>query len=230
MAETLTEIVCFDNESNISRSIYNVKEQAIFDAAHPKNEIYVQYPGTSTPADLYNKNGITSTWQVQTVFNGAFFRASGGNADPFISSGVITKQSSQNNYHKHTVNSHHHDIQHTHTRGNWEIKGNLIFGGRDIDEGHYNTGAFEYNAATATAFDYKSGEHYKYGLADFYASRTWNGSTSDSMANQNTEKTNPTLKKNTNDANPTTMDYQGSSTDQEARPDNYTIRIWKRTA
>jgi len=232
MAKTLTEIICFDKESNIPQSIYNVKKQAIFDAAHPKNEIYVQYPGTSTPADLYNKNGITSTWQVQTVFNGAFFRASGGNADPFISSGVITKQSSQNNYHRHTINFHNHNMQHTHTRGNWEIYGTLIFGARDIDDGWRMNGAFKYTESTypSYTYDYRSAEGYRFALADFVASRTWTGSTSDSMANQTKEVDNPTLKKNTGDSNPTTTEYNGDSSVQEGRPDNYTIRIWKRTA
>lgn len=229
MAETLTEIVCFDKESNISQSIYNAKKQAIFDSLHPKNEIYVQYPGTSAPADLYNKNGITSTWQIQTSYIGAFFRASGGNADAFISSGSIAKQSSQNNYHRHTVNPHTHNMQHTHTRGTWEITGNLIFGW-DLASSRL-TGAFKNPVeAIGQQYDYTpyAGADYGFTMAEFSAKANWSGTTSGSLANQTNNDT--TSKDNTGDSSPSTVNYNGDSSVQEGRPDNYTIRIWKRTA
>ena len=230
MAETLTEIICFDKESNISQSIYNAKKQAIFDSLHPKNEIYVQYPGTSTPAELYNKNGITSTWQIQTSYAGAFFRANGGNADPFISSGTVTKQSSQNSYHRHTINSHHHSMKHTHTRGKWEITGRLIYGWDQV--GTILTGPFLSTGLTEIGPDYDfhdvPGGTYAFTTATFSAKTNWSGSTSDSLANQTDGDT--TAKNNTGDSSPSTVNYNGDSSVQEGRPDNYTIRIWKRTA
>lgn len=75
--------------------------QKAFDIAHPvydpatgHGDIYLQFPSaydmdthtiqynTATPMELYNHNGITSTW-VELDFDGAFFRANGGLAQNF---------------------------------------------------------------------------------------------------------------------------------------------------
>ena len=57
--------------------------QALFDLVHPIGEIYVQYPATDDPNDLFNVTGvISSTWTKQS-YSGAFFRADGGNAGAF---------------------------------------------------------------------------------------------------------------------------------------------------
>ena len=50
--------------------------QGLFDSVHPIGEIYVQFPQQDDPMTLYNKNGITSVWQEQTQYSGAFFRSS----------------------------------------------------------------------------------------------------------------------------------------------------------
>ena len=55
--------------------IRNIKQMA-FDAAHPVGETYTQYPQQDDPMTLYNKNGVTSVWQQQTQYSGAFFRSS----------------------------------------------------------------------------------------------------------------------------------------------------------
>jgi hypothetical protein len=60
--------------------------QEIFDVIHPVGEVYVQYPQQDPPATIYNKRGITSTWTVIN-YNGAFFRAQGGNANAFSEKG-----------------------------------------------------------------------------------------------------------------------------------------------
>ena len=59
--------------------------QVIFDLTVPVKSTYTQYPGMPDPHQLYNKNGINSTWEV-IDYDGAFFRAGGGNAAEFIES------------------------------------------------------------------------------------------------------------------------------------------------
>lgn len=51
-------------------------KQDFFDAIHPIGEVYTQYPQQDDPMTLYNKNGITSVWEEQLQYNGAFFRSS----------------------------------------------------------------------------------------------------------------------------------------------------------
>lgn len=53
---------------------------AIFNAIHPVGEIYVQYPQQKTPRELYGRG----TW-TEVNYDGAFFRANGGNASVFNS-------------------------------------------------------------------------------------------------------------------------------------------------
>ena len=55
--------------------IRNIKQMA-FDAAHPVNETYTQYPQQDDPMTLYNKDGVTSVWEIQSQYSGAFFRSS----------------------------------------------------------------------------------------------------------------------------------------------------------
>lgn len=70
----------------------NIGLQAAFNAAHPVGSTYTQFPQQDPPATIFNKNGVTSTWEVIN-YNGAFFRAQGGNADTFKSkSDVLTMQ------------------------------------------------------------------------------------------------------------------------------------------
>ena len=52
----------------------------VFDLCHPVGEIYIRYPGQSSPQDLYKRG----TWNnISNEFAGLFFRAEGGNANPF---------------------------------------------------------------------------------------------------------------------------------------------------
>lgn len=64
-----------------------IKAEAI-NEAWPVGITYVQYPQQKSPQELFPK----TTW-VELSYDGAFFRASGGNADAFIEkSGVLSKQ------------------------------------------------------------------------------------------------------------------------------------------
>lgn len=52
----------------------------VFDLCHPIGEIYIRYPGQPSPQDLYKRG----TWDnISNVYAGLFFRAEGGNANPF---------------------------------------------------------------------------------------------------------------------------------------------------
>ena len=64
-------------------------EQGMFDLCHPIGEVYTQYPWQKSPMELYNKLDeegqtiIESFWNVLKDYDGAFFRAEGGLADPY---------------------------------------------------------------------------------------------------------------------------------------------------
>ena len=64
-----------------------IKEEAI-NEAWPVGITYVQYPQQKSPQELFPK----TAWK-EISYDGAFFRASGGNAADFIEkSGVLSKQ------------------------------------------------------------------------------------------------------------------------------------------
>lgn len=76
-----------DNADIANKGWVNSLRQSFFDAAHPVGDIFIQYPSkgdfvTKTPAQLYNVNGITSTW-VELNYGGVFFRSNGGSAEKF---------------------------------------------------------------------------------------------------------------------------------------------------
>lgn len=58
--------------------------QISFDSAHPVNDKYIQFPGDPEPEELYNKNGIQSTWEdISSHFAGLSMRFAGGLAEDF---------------------------------------------------------------------------------------------------------------------------------------------------
>lgn len=63
-----------DNKNLVDYASY------VFDLCHPVGEIYIRYPGQSSPRDLYKRG----TWDnISDEYAGLFFRAEGGNANPF---------------------------------------------------------------------------------------------------------------------------------------------------
>ena len=124
-----------------------------------------QYPQEEAPTDVYP----CTSWQ-EISYDGAFFRAAGGNAAAFIEkSGVLSKQGQ-------SIQSHKHSIAHKHSRGTMEITGSLS-GTKDIYNGA--SGAFSIN------YDQKSRPHWEddrentYANCSFVASRSWSGYTSE---------------------------------------------------
>ena len=57
--------------------------QEIFDDNRPIGSTYVQYPWQKGPNDLFNSKRIKTVWEAIKDYDGAFFRAEGGMADPF---------------------------------------------------------------------------------------------------------------------------------------------------
>ena len=156
-----------------------------------------QYPQEEAPTDVYP----CTSWQ-EISYNGAFFRASGGNAAAFIEkSGVLSKQKSQNKAHSHGIDS---AGGHRHDRGNMEISGAIS--GLGVNMGA--SGAC-YVSSAYSGSNPRMVSDSDARIISFLASRTWTGNTSENGSHSHT-----------------VHDDGGS----ESRPENYTIKIWKRTA
>ena len=96
----MPEKVNLDNIELFNDKLINLK-QDFFDAIHPIGETYTQYPQQDDPNTLYNRNGVTCQWE-KINYGGAFFRAEGGNANPYITkTDVLSIQGYQNAYHNH---------------------------------------------------------------------------------------------------------------------------------
>lgn len=157
-----------------------------------------QYPQEEAPTDVYP----CTSWQ-EISYNGAFFRASGGNAAAFIEkSGVLSKQNQ-------SLQSHSHTINHTHTRGTMNITGQIA--GAPCTNSYFSS-SYANGAFSLVGWGYGKTKGVDWNpnsslIANFVASRTWTGETSGPSDNNS-----------------------GSTGDAETRPNNYTIRVWKRTA
>ena len=153
-------------------------EYSIFDFIYPIGVTYVQYPQQASPMDLC---GAFSKWEVIN-YDGAFFRAEGGNADAFIEeSGVLSKQAGQNLCHTHSRTHSHSITDPGHTHG-------IPTASQDKRNGGYNDHGYSFEG--------------------------------------NNKTTNSTT-------NITVDSFEGnsdSSGGNENRPENYTIKIWKRTS
>ena len=162
------------------------------------DEAYVQFPQQPAPQDLF----ICTKW-AELAYDGAFFRAAGGNAADFIEkSGVLSKQGE-------LVGSHSDSV--TVTGGSHKH----LFSGNTSENGshsHYFQVNNTNNSPGGCATAYDSGQK----VFDQYTSSS--GSHTHSFSGE--------------------TDYSGNlsmtgivkHTATENRPENYTIKIWKRTA
>lgn len=120
-----------------------------------KDEVYIQFPGEKTPADLFG-----GTWSAMFENEGVFFRTPGGTALAF-NGGV---QNAAN-------------TAHNHNRGTMEITGTAQYGNGLSIRG-YGGGAF-YAVGTGNQDNHGGGASYGTGTyLQFTASRTWTGVTS----------------------------------------------------
>ena len=102
-------------------NVIDISDLAIIDAVWPIGVIYTQYPQQRSPQEIFPN----TTWE-ELDYDGAFFRASGGNSEAFIEeSGVLNKQNQSIQSHNHNFawnGEHNHDIidpghSHTYLRG-----------------------------------------------------------------------------------------------------------------
>lgn len=159
---------------------------SVFNMNYPIGFTYVQYPQQKSPNELW---GSFSTWQ-EISYDGAFFRASGGNAAAFIEkSGNLVKQSEQNLSHSHSY---------TPTGSVSGFTLGVVARWRDRQNG--DSGVSVTNLITHG--DFGGGG----GMAGFYDKIVYS----------------PSFKGTSSDTN--------NDGGNENRPQNFTIRIWKRVS
>lgn len=195
--------------------------QALFDLVHPIGEIYVQYPATEDPNNLYNVSGlITSTW-VEQSYSGAFFRASGGNAGAFQTT-LGSAQGYQNAYHRHEGTYTGGPVKNDSTHASYTST--------DSAGSHTHALRAKNNSAGSVSNGYPLSHEYSGLIGNATYSNTAMFYNLNNRTNYPTISTEGSHTHPYNHVHSITTGYNGSSTVQEARPTNYTIKIWKRTA
>ena len=214
----MPEKVNLDDIELFNDKLINLK-QDFFDAIHPIGETYTQYPQQDDPNTLYNRNGVTCQWE-KINYGGAFFRAEGGNANPYITkTDVLSIQGYQNAYHNHgytpsgsvsssfsgTRSTTDSDGSHSHSVSassstKYIGPGSVGLQGSDISGIWTHFQDLSVSGGTSTDGSHK----HKY---------TPSGSVSSSFS-----------------GNSSTTTYDGNSSNHEARPSNYTYVIWKRVS
>ena len=173
-------------------AIKETLKPSVFNLIYPVGVTYVQYPQQASPNDLW---GTFSTWKV-VDYSGAFFRAEGGNANPFIEeSGVLSKQGD-------SIKAHSHPFSGT-TGG---MSANSTGTVRSTHEGLFNGRRLEWSGNTTLS-----------------GSTDWSGGDNSAGGKPTTMTINVAH----------THGYSGTTSNtgsNETRPENFTIRIWKRTA
>ena len=161
-------------------NVTTINGKAIIDMVWPIGVIYTQYPQQKSPQELFPN----TTWE-ELKYDGAFFRASGGNAAAF--NGGKQGQSIQSHDHSFSWSgSHSHGV---------------------TDPGH------SHGIPTGTQ------DAHNEGLNDHSYGFEKNNSTSSSTTGISIDSETISISGTT-----------GSAGGNETRPENYTIRIWKRTA
>jgi hypothetical protein len=195
--------------------------QEIFDIIHPVGEVYVQYPQQDPPATIYNKSGITSTWTV-IDYNGAFFRAQGGNANAFSEKGsVLSTQSDATAVKGLSVSASH----------NFKLRqGNDDSSAENTTSGMSGNSEGTFNARRSDGLNTKypadldcSGNVTRIAIGTSYRSGAGEGSNLGVNYKIDVTHTHNIYLRGG-------ISASISSTDIETRPKNYTVRIWKRTA
>lgn len=192
--------------------------QAMFDNNRPVDDFYIQLPLMKDPNTLFNTNSISSTWvDVTADYDGAFFRAyKNGTSGDFYDYGdtLGTKQANQNKSHAHTGS----------TGGANAYLGNVA------------------NPTTTTSFTTTTASG-SFGVDD--PPSGWNIHVTGFVKHQAQSLGGDCIYMNSNDSDgklvldhnhtiyqkahshSVTINDDGGT---EARPDNYAIKIWKRTA
>lgn len=192
--------------------------QAMFDNNRPVDDFYIQLPLMKDPNTLFNTDNISSTWvDVTANYDGAFFRAyKNGTSGDFYNYGdtLGTKQANQNKSHAHTGS----------TGGANAYLGNSA------------------NPTTTTSFTTTTTAG-SFGVDD--PPSGWNIHASGFVKHQSANLGGDCIYMNGNDSDgKLVLDHNhtiyqkahshsvtiNSDGGTEARPDNYAIKIWRRTA
>ena len=200
----------FNNQGVIVPLSGDVDYQTVLNALMPVGYTYVQYPQTDSPEVLWP--GFT--WQEQN-YDGAFFRSSGAGANGYATcTDTLANclQSYQNAYHNHQVCDHSHSAS-TNSTG----------------EGYFS---FAFNACYGTAIPVRStGGAFRIDATGSTYQNTCNYATFENLGCS--VHLNPHSHTVTGGGVCGTLpdtSYNGSSTNTEARPKNYTVKVWKRIA
>ena len=227
----MPEKVNLDNIELFNDKLINLKQE-FFDAIHPVGETYTQYPQQDDPNTLYNRNGVTCQWE-KVNYSGAFFRAEGGNANPYITkTDVLSIQGDLVKSHTHTQQGtfgsggpstdstgsggvdHTHSISHSH----------------NVSASLTNGVGFRVEVTNAGFVALPAGQFGSGGPGGAGVS----GSTSDISTSASGGATAYSHTHSlSNHTHSTTISGQTSSNDSgatETRPKNYTYIIWKRIA
>ena len=191
--------------TNMTKSVKILSMEDIY----PAGFVYVQYPQRKAPSELFPM----LSWQ-ELDYSGAFFRASGTNAAPFIaSSGTLTTQP-----------------QGTSTAGLSIAKSGSVYGNAQGVYSGYTTWSHSHTVYTGNyvAGSKKNCYAATYGGYSYFSSHWDTGDTGGpdrSLYHRHEYTFTPSV---SNDLSFAWSTEHSGVTDSETRPTNYTIRIWKR--
>ena len=223
----MSEKVNLDNIELFNDKLINLK-QDFFDAIHPIGETYTQYPQQDDPNTLYNRNGVTCQWE-KINYGGAFFRAEGGNANPYITkTDVLSIQGD-------LVKSHTHTQQGTFKSGGPSTDST---GDGGVDHTHNISHSHEVyvtNVQDVWYFVIANGVGLGDGLGLLRHAKidSSGGTSSISTSSSGGATAYNHTHSLSNHTHSTTISGQTSSNDSgatETRPKNYTYIIWRRIA
>ena len=223
----MSEKVNLDNIELFNDKLINLK-QDFFDAIHPIGETYTQYPQQDDPNTLYNRNGVTCQWE-KINYGGAFFRAEGGNANPYITkTDVLSIQGD-------LVKSHTHTQQGTFSSGGPSTDST---GNGGVDHTHNISHSHDVSVITTMEVwylvtSYGAGIGTGLGLLQHDLINSLGGTTNISTSTSGRASSYTHTHSLSNHTHSTTISGQTSSNDSgatETRPKNYTYIVWRRIA
>lgn len=216
----MPEKVNLDDIELFNNKMINLK-QDFFDAIHPIGETYTQYPQQDDPNTLYNRNGVTCQWE-KINYGGAFFRAEGGNANPYITkTDVLSIQGYQNAYHNHGYTP----------SGSVSSSFSGIRGKTDSDGSHRHDVSTTLDDACFGLKELLSPNGFIAGQRSnvIIGASTASGGTSTDGSHKHSYTPSGSVSSSFSGSYGTTS-YDGNSSNYEARPSNYTYVIWKRVS
>lgn len=213
----MPEKVNLDNIELFNDKLINLK-QDFFDVIHPIGETYTQYPQHDDPNTLYNRNGVTCQWE-KINYGGAFFRAEGGNANPYITKTDVLSIQGQSTAKNGLSLSKSGSAYKT---GSCYKSGSCYANQQTIDGGGHE---HSYNTFGSTASLYTGMATMQYGIGSETFSTTGGGGHSHTFTPSITD--NIGVVDNIGVADNISFSLSG---DAETRPSNYTYIIWERVS